>query len=57
MTTNEIIQQAQHLYYSNGGKLTKRQCAKSVPMPQAEDIRDVCNIFDISYIDYIEGEI
>lgn len=57
MKINEIIQQAQHLYYSNGGNLTKRQCAERVPMPNAEDIRDVCNLFDISYIDYIEGEI
>jgi hypothetical protein len=57
MTTNEIIQQAQHLYYSNAGNLTKRQCAKSVPTPDAEDIRDVCNLFDIDYKDYLEGEI
>lgn len=57
MTTKEIIQQAQHLYYSNGGNLTKRQCAELVPMPNAEDIRDVCNIFDMNYLDYIEGEI
>lgn len=57
MTTNEIIQQAQHLYYSNGGHLTKRQCAERVPTPDAEDLRDVCNIFDINSIDYIEGEI
>lgn len=57
MTTDEIIQQAQHLYYSNAGNLTKRQCAKSVPTPDAEDLRDVCNIFDINSVDYIEGEI
>lgn len=57
MTTNEIIQQAQHLYYSNGGNLTKRQCAERVPMPDAEDLRDACNIFDIDYKDYLEGEI
>ena len=57
MTTKEIIQQAQHLYYSNGGNLTKRQCAERVPMQNAKDIRDVCNIFDINYLDYIEGEI
>lgn len=57
MTTNEIIQQAQHLYYSNGGNLTKRQCAERVPMPNAEDLRDEYNIFDINYLDYLEGEI
>lgn len=57
MSAEEIIQQAQHLYYSNGGNLTKRQCAERVPTPDAEDLRDVCNIFDINSIDYIEGEI
>ena len=57
MTTNEIIQQAQHLYYSNGGNLTKIQCAERVPTPDAEDIRDVCNLFDIDYKDYLEGSI
>lgn len=57
MTTKEIIQQAQHLYYSNGGNLTKRQCAERVPTPDAEDIRDVCNLFDINYKDYLEGSI
>jgi hypothetical protein len=57
MTTKEIIQQAQHLYYSNGGNLTKRQCAKRVPTPDAEDLRDVCNIFGIDSVEYIAGEI
>lgn len=57
MTTNEIIQQAQYLYYSNAGNLTKRQCAERVPTPDGEDLRDVCNIFDINSVDYIEGEL
>lgn len=57
MTTKEIVQYAQHLYYSNGGNLTKRQCAESVPIPDAEDLRDEYNIFDIDYKDYLEGEI
>lgn len=57
MKAEETIKQAQYLYYSNAGNLTKRQCAKSVPTPDGEDLRDVYNIFDISSIDYIEGEI
>lgn len=57
MKVEEIIQQAQHLYYSNAGSITKRQCAESVQTPNAEDLRDVCNIFDINSVDYIEGEI
>lgn len=56
MTTNEIIQQARHIYYSNGGHLTKRQCAEQISL-DAQDIKEVCRLFDIDYIDYIEGEI
>jgi hypothetical protein len=57
MRTEEIIEQAKQMYYINSGHFTKRQCAESVPTPKAEYIRDVCNLFDITYVDYIEGEI
>ena len=57
MTLKETIQQAKHKYYSNGGHYTKKQCAEQVPTPNAEDLRDVCNLFDINSTEYIESEI
>ena len=57
MTLEETIQQAKHKYYSNGGCYTKKQCAEQAPTPDAEELRDVCNLFDINSIEYIESEI
>ena len=57
MTLKETIQQARHKYYSNGGHYTKKQCAEQAPTPDAKEIRDVCNLFDITSTDYIESEI
>lgn len=57
MTLEEIIQQAKHKYYSNGDHYTKKQCAEQAPTPDAEELRDVYNLFDITNIEYIESEI
>lgn len=57
MTLDEIVQQAKHNYYSNGGHSTKKQCAEQTPTPNAEELRDVYNLFDINNIEYIESEI
>ena len=57
MSLEEIIQQAKHKYYSNGGNYTKKQCAEQTPIPNAEELRDIYNLFDITSIEYIESEI
>ena len=57
MTLKETIQQARHKYYSNGGHYTKKQCAEQAPTTDAKEIRDICNLFDITSIEYIESEI
>lgn len=57
MTLEEIIQQAKHKYYSNSGCYTKKQCAEQAPTPDAEELRDVYNLFDINSTEYIESEI